>query len=184
MKFFRTHITRIYSVCTLLLGLLFCFIKPIGDDTSQDAFAFWLQSNLKTNSNSDVADQIRGLSKSESELESVIREASSLVKAHAEDFELPVDAQSKDEGEVFRVLLKEWNAYQHSSSGMGKAVIIKQAQPHSVLPVDGLTFQAKSLTADQQLAFALSGNIVEQTAIVAIDYHISPLSGGTAIGAP
>ena len=162
MKFFRTHIARTLSVCFLLAGMVFYFMKPVSDNADHDAFTSWLQSNLKSNDNTSVVDQLKELSASPDELESVIRKASALVKAHAEDFELPVDAQSKDESEVFHVLLKEWNAYQNSSSGMGKAVIIKQAQPHSVLPVDGLTFYGKSLSAQQTLTFAATGESFEK----------------------
>ncbi len=144
MKFFRTHIARSFNVGFLLAGLLFYFMKPASNNPEHDAFAAWLQSNLKSSTNTNVADQIRGLSNADGKLESVIRQASALVKAHADDFELPVDTQTKDENEVFQLLLTEWNNYQNSSTGMGKAVIIKQAQPNSVLPVDGFSFGHKS----------------------------------------
>ena len=184
MNFFRTHITRALSVGLLLAGMIFYFMKPVSENASQDAFTSWLQSNLKSDSSNTVLNQLKELSSSPEELESVIRQASALVKAHADDFELPVDASSNDEAEVFHVLLKEWNAYQSSSSGMGKAVIIKQAQPHSLLPVDGLAFYGKSTATQQSQTFCPSGEFIEQPSAAFLNYHISPLSGGTAIGAP
>ena len=168
----------------LLAGMIFYFMKPVSENTDHDAFTSWLKSNLKTGGNTSVVDQLKELSSSHEELESVIRQASALVKAHADDFELPVDAQSNDEGEVFRVLLNEWHAYQNSSSGMGKAVIIKQAQPSSVLPVDGLALYGKSPAATQALSFSAAGESFEQPSASQLNFHISPLSGGTAIGAP
>ncbi|MEQ8524837.1 hypothetical protein [Gracilimonas sp.] len=184
MNFFRTHITRTLSVGLLLAGMVFYFMKPVSDNADHDAFTSWLQSNLKSNGNTSVVDQLKELSASPDELESVIRQASALVKAHADDFELPVDAQSKDESEVFQVLLKEWNAYQNSSSGMGKAVLIKQAQPHSVLPVDGLAFYGKADATQQTFIISSSGKSFEHQSVTLHNFHISPLSGGTAIGAP
>jgi hypothetical protein len=184
MNFFRTHITRSFSVGLLLAGMVFYFMKPVSDNAEQDAFTSWLKSNLKSGDNTSVADQLKELSASADELESVIRQASALVKAHADDFQFPLDAQSKDESEVFRVLLKEWNAYQNSSSVMGKAVLIKQAQPHSVLPVDGLVFYGKSVAEQQVFTFSRAGENFEQQSVSHYNFHISPLSGGTAIGAP
>ncbi|MBD3616558.1 MAG: hypothetical protein HUJ22_08290 [Gracilimonas sp.] len=184
MKFFRTHITQSFNIGLLLVGLVFYFIKPVSNHSEHDAFAVWLQSNLKSNTNDNVADQIRGLSTANVELESVIREASALVKAYADDFELPVDKQSQDENEVFQVLLKEWKDYQNSSTGMGKAVIIKQAQSHSVLPVDGLAFGGKSPVQQYDISPSVLNTAFEQITLPSFNYYISPLSGGMAINAP
>ncbi|HET8864296.1 MAG TPA: hypothetical protein VFM80_01280 [Gracilimonas sp.] len=184
MKFFRTHIARSFNVGILLAGLVFYFMKPVSDSAENDAFAVWLQSNLKSSSSTIVVDQIRGLSAADGKLESVIREASALVKANADDFELPVNSQSQDENEVFQLLLKEWNAYQSSSSGMGKAVLIKQAQPNSVLPVDGFSFGNKSATHQQNIIIADAGISMEQIHAPTHRFYLSPLSSGTAINAP
>lgn len=184
MKFFRIHTTQSFNIGLLLVGLIFYFMKPVSSHSEHDAFAVWLQSNLKSNTNGNVADQIRGLSTANAELESVIREASALVKANADDFELPLDKQAQDENEVYQVLLKEWKDYQNTSTGMGKAVIIKQAQPHSVLPVDGLTFGEKSLLQQSDISPSVLSTAFEHVALPSFNYYISPLSGGMAINAP
>jgi hypothetical protein len=159
------------------------FMKPVSEQANHDAFTSWLQSNLKTGNNASVSNQIKNLHSENDELESIIRQASALVKAHSDDFELPVDAQSKDENEVFQLLLKEWNAYQ-SSSGMGKAVIVKQAKPHSVLPIDGLAFAGNNIQNQKTFSpLTLSGSAATPAA-ESFDFNIAPLSGGTAIGAP
>jgi len=183
MKFFRTHIARTVNVCLLLAGMVLYFMKPVSEQADHDAFTSWLQSNLKTGNNASVYDQIKDLQSSTDELESIIRQASALVKAHSDDFELPVDAQSKDENEVFQLLLKEWNAYQ-SSSGMGKAVIVKQAKPHSVLPIDALAFAGQDLQKQKTFNTLVLSGSAATPASEALNFNISPLSGGTAIGAP
>jgi hypothetical protein len=183
MEFFRTHIARTVNVCLLLVGMALYFMKPVSEQADHDAFTSWLQSNLKTGNNASVTDQIKDLQNKTDGLESIIRQASVLVKAHSDDFELPVDAQSKDENEVFQVLLTEWNAYQ-TSSGMGRAVIVKPAKPHSVLPIDGLAFAAQDVRNLKTLhTLSISGS-AETPASEAENFNISPLSGGTAIGAP
>lgn len=184
MEFFRTHITRSFNVALLIAGMALYFMKPVSENANHDAFTSWLQSNLKSGNNASVLNQIKGLQSQDGELESIIRKASALVKANAEDFKLPVDTESKDENEVFRVLLKEWKAFQHSSTGMSKAVIIKQAQPHSLLPLDGFSQGSKTLAQHHTPVLNVAETTFEQVSAPPFNYHISPLSGGTAIGAP
>jgi hypothetical protein len=184
MKFFRKHIIQTYSAALLLAGIFVYFLKPAGVHETHDAFALWLQSNLKNNSNTGIVDQIRGFSSSQEGFETVVRQASALVKAHAEDFELPVKNDSQDENEVYQLLIQEWNSYQSSSSGMAKAVFIKQAQPYSLIPTDGYSPNGK---------IASTRTISEQTSDdsgiylqsePSFSYHLSPITSGTAINAP
>lgn len=184
MKFFRAHIIQSVFSGLLLAGIIFYFFKPANNQADEDAFTSWLQANLKTNDNTEVIDQIRQLSHVDVEIETVIRKASSLVKSHADDFNLPVSPESDDENEVFQVLLKEWNAYQNSSTGMGNAVFVKQAQPYSVLPVDGISFSSKAVASQALSVTKTETATVFHTPPVSSSFHISPLSGGTAIGAP
>lgn len=184
MKFFRTHIARSFSVGLLLAGLVFYFMKPVSTPDQHEKFAFWLQSNLKAKSNTDVAKQIRSLSSNSGELETVVREASALVKAHADDFELPIDQQSQDENEIFDLLISEWDAYQNSSNGMGKAVMVKQTHPQTVLPVDGISFGGKLATQATPNFSLLKYVLPAQKLSTVGSYFSIPLIGGTAINAP
>lgn len=184
MKFFRQHIIQTYGAALLLAVIIVYFLKPAGVHETHDAFALWLQSNLKNSNNAGVADQIRGLSSSHEGFETVVRQASALVTAHAEDFELPVRDGSQDENEVYQLLIKEWNSYQESSSGMAKAVIIKQAQPYSLIPADGYSPYGKTTVVyskDEPVA-AESGT--QSNPEPAANYHLSPFTSGTAINAP
>ncbi|MEX0857813.1 MAG: hypothetical protein WD016_06680 [Balneolaceae bacterium] len=167
----------------MLASIAAYFINPAGDKVQHEAFASWLQSTLKTQDDSAVLEQINELSALDEELESVIRKASVLVQNHSGVFKLPVNDRPVDENEVYRLLLTEWNAFQHSTSGMGKAVIIKNAKPHSILPNDALTYSGKAI-APQHSIIRLPESKVLPEPFAAADYHTTPLSGGTAIGAP
>lgn len=184
MNFFRTHIIRSYSAALLLAGILIYFLKPAGVHETHDAFALWLQSNLKNNDNAGVVDEIRGLSSSQEGFESVVRQASVLVKAHAEDFELPVRNDSQDENEVYQLLIQEWNSYQNSSSGMAKAVIVKQAQTYSLIPSDGFSSNSKisgiHTTSEPKISVYENNPDTKPS----FSYHLSPITSGTAINAP
>lgn len=168
----------------LLVSLVLYFMKPATENERHHAFTSWLQSSLKTSNNAEVMKQIKGLQKEGGKLESVIRKASALVKAHAGDFKLPVKTDHQDEEEVFEVLLKEWKASQSSSSGMASAVIIKQAHPYLLIPADGLNFHGKSVLGNQtDLSLTLLDPIHAES-IQHLNFHTAPLTGGVAIGAP
>lgn len=185
MKIFRSHIARISSFLMLMMGMALHFAKPIEDKAVQDAFASWLGSHLKTQNNI-VLDEIEALSTNTSELESVIRKASELVLSHSDDFELPLSEkdQASSEEDLYQILLTEWNNYQNSASGMGKAVVVQNIKPQTVLPSDSQFFTSvlskNSLHYDVDQVTDLgshefiSGNV----------YILSPLKSGTAIGAP
>lgn len=184
MKFYRRHIIQTYGTVLLLAGIVVYFLKPTGVHETHDAFALWLQSNLKNSSNSGVVDEIKGLSTSQEGFETVVRQASALVKAHSEDFELPVRNDSQDENEVYQLLLKEWNSYQNTSSGMAKAVIIKQAQNYSLIPADGFSPNGKiaGTLSTHEKKYGVYENYLDTEPVP--NYHLSPFTSGIAINAP
>lgn len=169
----------------LMMGMVLHVTKPIEDNAAQDAFTSWLGLHLKTQ-NDVVLNEIDALANASEELESVIRKASELVLSHSDDFELPVsekDATTSEE-DLYHLLLTEWNNYQDSASGMGKAVVVQNIKPQTILPSDGhffssaLTKSALHFDVDQVTDLGshelASGNA----------YILSPLKSGTAIGAP
>lgn len=185
MNLFRSHIARISSFLLLMMGMVLHFAKPIEDKAGQDAFTFWLESHLKTQ-NDKILNQIEALSNDTEELEFVIRKASELVLNHSEDFELPVSENSNESSEedLYHILLTEWNNYQNSSSGMGKAVFIQNIKPQTILPTDAQFFSSaltKKLSHyDVDHVTDLNSHELASSAT----YILSPLKSGTAIGAP
>ena len=185
MKMFRSHIARLSGFIMLTIGMVLHYAKPADSKTDHSAFTSWLGSHLKTQDH-DVLDELESLSEEVGELETVIRKASELVFSHSDDFKLPVSEEGEESSkdEVYHLLLTQWNNYQSSGSGMGKAVFIQNIKPQTILPTDGhflssvLTKQSMHYDVDEvsdlgdhELA---SGNA----------YILSPLKSGTAIGAP
>lgn len=161
------------------------FTKPIEDKAGQDAFAFWLESHLKTQ-NDTVLDEIEALSNNSKELESVIREASELVLSYSDDFELPIanDSDESSKEDLYHLLLTEWNNYQNSASGMGKAVFVQSIKSQTILPSDSHFFSSavtKKLTHYDidQITDLNSHELSSSNAFI-----LSPHKSGTAIGAP
>lgn len=169
----------------LTIGMVLHYAKPLDSKTDHSAFTSWLGSHLKTQDH-DVLDELESLSEEDGELESIIRKASELVFSHSEDFKLPVSEGEDDssEDQVYHLLLTQWNNYQNSGSGMGKAIFTQNIKPQTILPTDGhhlssvLTKQALHYDVDEVSDLGdhelTSGNA----------YILSPLKSGTAIGAP
>lgn len=183
MKIFRTHIIRFAGTCLLMTGILLYFLNPAEDKSQHETFAYWLQSSLKSQDDSDLLKKIDELSALDAELDAVIKMASALVHQHAKDFDLTSGKNTDSEHETFRLLLTEWNAFQNTTGGMGKAVIIKNTKPSSVLPADALAFSGKYFHKQHQIAQLPESDFIHELPVLP-HYQISPLSGGTAIGAP
>ena len=185
MKIFRSHIARISSFFILILGMVLHFTKPIEENAGKDAFAFWLESHLKTQ-NSAVIDQIEALTNDSEELETIIRKASELILSHSDDFELPVSKRDSDSSkeDLYQLLLTEWNSYQNSTSGMGTAVFIQNIKPQTILPSDS-PFNSTAITkASQHFDVDQITDINSHELSRSNSHFLSPLKSGTAIGAP
>ncbi|GAB5409933.1 MAG: hypothetical protein BalsKO_22980 [Balneolaceae bacterium] len=167
-----------------MIGMALHFAKPIEDKAGQNAFAFWLESHLKTE-NDDVLSEIEALSNNSEELESIIRKASELVLSYSEDFELPAsNDETSSEEDLYHLLFTEWNNYQNSASGMGKAVFVQNIKPQTILPTDGQFYSSAVSTNLSHFDIDHSTGL-NSYALESIDsYILSPLKSGTAIGAP
>jgi len=130
VKIFRTHIAKIYSFTVILLGFALHLSEPIQESNTHSEFTSWLDAKVKTEENAEIRKLITDLANDADELESVIRKASEIVSENSEDFELPFG--ESETSDVFDVIIDEWNAYQNSSAGMGKAVIIETAKSNAV----------------------------------------------------
>ncbi len=185
MKVFRSHITRIYGFVLLLLGIGLNVANISEQNVKHAAFTSWLGSHLK-NSDSEAQEKLDHLSTVQSELEDVIRLASEVVTSHVEDFELPVNSSDDepDSDQVYHLLLTQWNQFQHSEAGMGKAVLIEHAKPLTILPNDGKYSQndginLKTVTPNSELFHSSNAEV-----LLISSYFLSPNESGIAIGAP
>lgn len=124
MKFFRIHIARQILSTLLLVGTLFYFLKPVQAKANNDAFAHWLLSHLKADSDTLISNRILEITLEQKNLDKAILEASALVSAFSDSFEFPIngktDSSNKD---VLKVLITEWDNFRNGSNSMANAVI-------------------------------------------------------------
>lgn len=184
MNFFRTQITRFTCSFLLLAGMAFYFVKPAIKKVRYEAFSSWLGSHLISHDKSQILAQVNALSSFDGEMESVIRKASELVTNHTQDFEFPItNKNTESTDDVFRLLLTEWNYFQLSSSGMGKAVHAENMKPQTVISSDKHIFIKGTTSAwykGEILAEARLSDVVSPDAYLTL----SPLKSGISIGAP
>ena len=184
MKFFRSHIARLSGFLLLMLGIMLHHAKPTENKSGHAAFTNWLGSHLKTN-NDGVIDQIDALNTQDGELEAVIRKASELVYDHADEFKIPgSDTDSSTEEDVYQLLLTEWNNFRNSGNGMGKAVLVENIKPQTVLPGDGYSFASTTAKTQPDVDTYRYKVSTAPDYTSSEQYTLSPLKSGTAIGAP
>ncbi len=185
MKIFRSHIARISGFIMLTIGMVLHYAKPVDSKTDHSAFTSWLGSHLKTQ-DLDVLNELESLTKDRGEIDDVIRKASELVYSHSEDFKLPVSDQNGEssEDEVYTLLLTQWNSYQNSGSGMGKAVFIQNIKPQTILPTDGHFFSSALTKNNVHYDMDEVSDLSDHERTSGNAFILSPLKSGTAIGAP
>lgn len=181
MKIFRTHITKLYSLTVILLGFVLHFTGPIQDSKTHSEFTTWLDAKVKSEDNAEIRKLISDLADDVDELDSVIRKASELVSANSDVFELPFgESESSD---VLEVIIDEWNAYQNSSAGMGKAVIVETVKSNAVQQNDAPSLNKASKNVS---ASCMNNLVIIEAGWNTFSQNTSstPFLSGVAINAP
>lgn len=142
-------------------------------------FTSWLDAKVKSESTSTVRELITRLTDDSGKLESVIEKASKIVSENTDDFELPLG----ETDDVLEVLISEWNAYQSSATGMGKAVMVENVKSNAV--------SQKEITPLKKATGTASGSCINNLIQIEADWNIysgrnltSPFISGIAINAP
>lgn len=186
MKIFRSHILRSYSFFVLMIGIALHLVGDSEQQAHHEAFTSWLGSHLK-NSDSEAHQALENLSKDHSELDEVIRKASELVASHADDFSLPMDSSTDENGEsdgMYHLLLEQWNHFQNSEAGMGKAIFVESAKSTTILPNDGKFASFAGLSSIPPAAQHFFDGNTQDAQNITSSYLLRPMASGTAIGAP
>ncbi len=179
VKNFRTNITKSYSFVLILLGFVMHFAAPVQESKAHSEFTSWLDAKVKSEENASVRLLIEDLADDEAELNEVIQKASDIVSENSDDFKFPFS-----EGEdVYRVIIDEWNAYQNSAAGMGKAVITENVKSNAVSQKEISTLKKSAETVSESCMNNLVG-VEINWAILTGEVSHKPFQSGVAINAP
>ena len=144
--------------------MAFHLLSPIQEKETQNAFTSWLDSQLLSD-DADVRTELEELSNENDAFDSVIRKASKLVKAHSDDFKLPITEEESSEDQVYHLLLSQWNAFQNSGNGMSKAVFIEQGKSQVALPIDGKHSKTSGTNNEHSLSSSINVRQIESVNI-------------------
>lgn len=170
----------------LWLGMAMYLVRPVQADAASNSFASWLDSVVKQDEHNsdDLQKKLYQLKESDQSLNILIQKASEIVSRHNEDFNLPLGAAETNTQSVYNMLVWEWNSFQ-TGNGMGKASVPTTIKANFYPPVDKFsTSLGEDLAQKQDQKTLLSDRVVTVESQSFISFHISPLSGGVAIGAP
>ncbi|MFH5831514.1 hypothetical protein [Halalkalibaculum sp. DA384] len=183
----RSHIVRLLMVATVCMGMALYLVRPVQAETASNSFASWLNTVVKKGEvdSDNVRQKLFNLQNSDESLDILIQKASEIVLRNNEDFNLPLGANSNDSGKVYDLLIWEWNSYQ-TGNGMGKASLPSTTIKSSILStLDKFVHSLSATYRKQAERFDLSTDLLQSANLIPQQiYHIIPLAGGVAIGAP
>jgi len=165
----------------ILLGFALHFVAPIQESKTHSEFTSWLDAKVKSEENAEIRKLISNLADDADELDSVIRKASEIVSKNSEDFELPFG--KSDDSDVLEVIIDEWNAYQSSSNGMGKAVVVENVKPNAVSQKEVASLKKASNSVSESCMNNLV-NIEAGWNTFSQNTAYTPFLSGVAINAP
>lgn len=168
------------------LGMVLYMVRPVQAEAASNSFASWLDSVVKQHQDNsdDLQEKLYQLKQSDESLNRMIQRASEIVSHHNDEFNLPLKNAENNTKSVYNLLVWEWNSYQ-TGNGMGKASVPTTIKASFHPPVDKFSSSLSGSITPQPHHSFISGEQVCLTISRPFNsYHISPLSGGTAIGAP
>lgn len=183
MNALRSYTAKILLAVFIWAGTGLYLVRPVQAEASSNAFASWLKTVVKKGDTGNLRRQIYQLKESESSLNLLIRKASEMVSRYNDAFNLPLTDNTPDSGQVYNLLIVEWNSYQ-TGNGMGKAPVPKTVKSNLTPPADKFShFYSPAV----ERTFYTGNYALTETGPVtppSVSYKITPLSGGIAIGAP
>ena len=173
-------------IAAIWLGMAMYLVRPVQAESASNSFASWLDTVVKKGDigSDDLRKQLYNLKESNGSLNTLIQKASEIVSRHNEDFDLPLNTSDADSEVVYDLLIWEWNSYQ-TGNGMGKASIPATLKSNFYPTVDKFAPSLSVNISKQDKKFSLvqisEYHVSTQSGPL---FHVIPLSGGTAIGAP
>ncbi|MDX1637688.1 MAG: hypothetical protein R3281_06950 [Balneolaceae bacterium] len=187
MRYFRSHTTKILLIAAVWSGLALYLVRPVQAETATSSFTSWLETVVKQGDEDSehLRKKLARLSDSGKSLDYLLQQASEIISEHNSEVTLPLEARGSDTEKVYNLLIWEWNSYQ-TGNGMGKA------------PLTSASIKSNFLTSVDKLSHTLHGSFSASDLREKIfakpepspvstslcHFHIVPLSGGVAIGAP
>lgn len=112
MLFFRNHIIKIAVLILFVTGMLSVALPWEERVHPGESIATWLFELRADTVNPDVQAKIYSLRSENGDISGLLRKASSIISAHADDFTLPVDSGNASDDDIYNTLLLKWTLHQ------------------------------------------------------------------------
>lgn len=183
MQKMRSHITRFLIAAFVWLGLCMQMAQPAGAHQANHSFAKWLSSVVKNDEAGQVIEQVEELQTFDGDLSYLIQRASEIVSRYNDDFNLPIRNKKASTGDMYHLLLVEWNMFQ-SANTMGKTTVHEAPKPQTIRSQE-LHISMPGLQAVRRHQTPLyAGAAPSPRPKPAYALHLEPHASGIAIGAP
>ncbi len=168
------------------MGMGLYLVRPVQAEAASNSFASWLHTVVKKGDvdSDNLRQELFKLRRSDNSLNTLIQKASKIVSQNNDDFNLPLDEGNNNSEEIYNLLVLEWNSYQ-TGNGMGKASVPSNIKSNFHTTIDKFSYSINGVSGKNIDRFCFT---VGQPNPVYFtpkpSFHIIPLSGGVAIGAP
>lgn len=178
MQRLRTHISKVVITSLLWAGLGLYIVQPVKAADSSRTFAYWLDEVVEQSDDSLFQQELIRMNKSGSNAYQLMEYLSRHLQQDAGN---PVNDEPAAK-KLYNMLLVEWSHYQ-TGNGMSK-VPPPAIKSNMVLQVE--KFSSAVSPGVFVHAFSHPSYLLENesTAETTIDYSLTPMSEGIAIGAP
>jgi len=184
MKKLRSHIIKALVLCLVWTGFGLHLTQPARARQSNKNFTQWLDKVIKKKKDQQVLRQLQKLKSFDGKLPFLIERASEIVRKYNDDFNLPLHKDHPTSGDVYHVLLVEWNLYQNGNN-VDKATMNDSFKTNLKIPVHKLSpFDSPNVSSTSQSSEAFDTFTLFIKPVQTTRYHTLPMVGGTAIGAP
>ena len=182
MNKLRTHIVRVVVLVLIWVGFSLYMVQSAKAEYSSHAFARWFSTMLSTSNATELREQLNELRKSNDHLDEILKRASQIIRRNNKDFKFPF-AKPEAAGQVYQLLLFEWNQYQteNAMAGIPAQQTVKSLLPIKVEKSASCGTVTAAITTPEVLQWIEASYPINNREV---SFFVIPMSSGIAIGAP
>ena len=181
MSYFRSHIIKISVLLLFVTGMLIVAWPGKDRTSNSESISTWLMDLRSDTHNPVVHDKINSLSTKDGDIPGLLRQASSIISNHQDDFVLPVNSDDASDDDIYNTLLIKWTLHQQETVADTIMLSDRQSQVPAATEKDNKTYWDQ---VTQSVNFVIGAYSRVSEAWDYIRMILRPLVSGIAINAP
>lgn len=181
MSYLRSYSIKIAVLLLFVTGMLIV-AWPAKDRTNNgESISNWLLDLRSDTSNPVVHNKISSLSNQDGDIPGLLRQATSIISSHQDDFVLPVNSGDASDDDIYNTLLIKWTLHQQEAAADTVTISDRQSQVPAATEKDNKSYRDQ---VTQSLSFVVGAYSRISEAWDYIRLILRPLVSGIAINAP